>query len=329
MSSSEQDTEATPEAAAPADTAERMADAAARDYDITAGEERLVRRPMPTLDVVHDRFARNLRQGLFQLVSRSADIAIEPVQLLRFSDFLGALPLPSNFNIVAMPPLRGRALVVCESTLISALVDALYGGSGTVHAPIEGRDFSPTEQRVIQRALGAICQAYNTAWQDVYPLKLVPDRSETHVQFVDVAAPGDTVLVNLIKVSVAGVTGHIHVCLPYASLEPIRSVLYGAQQAREMAEDRRWVTMLTREIQAAEVTLVAELAHPEVTVAQLMSMKPGDFIQFDRLPQLVASVEGAPVFICHYGTHNARYALRIDECLRGDDPHWLGGSHVH
>ena len=58
-------------------------------------------------------------------------------------------------------------------------------------------------------------------------------------------------------------------------------------------------------------------------------IEPGDFIQFDRLPQLVASVEGAPVFICHYGTHNARYALRIDECLRGDDPHWLGGSHVH
>lgn len=311
------------------DPAERLAEAAARDYDVAAGEERLVRRPMPTLEVVHERFARNLRVGLFQLVSRSADIAIEPVQLMRFADLLAGMTPPVNFNIVGLQPLRGRALVVCEPTLISALVDALYGGSGTVHAPIAGREFSPAEQRVIQRTIQAICHAYNSAWQDIYPLRIAPERAETHVQFVDVAAPGDTVLVNLIKVSVAGVTGHIHLCLPYAALEPIRSVLYGAQQAREMAEDRRWVSMLTREIQAAEVTLVAELAHPEITVAQLMAMKPGDFIQFERQPQVVASVEGAPVFVCHYGTHNAHYALRIDECLRGDDPHWLGGSHVH
>ena len=310
------------------DTVERMADAAARDYDMST-DERLVLRPMPTFDVVNERFQRNLRLGLFRFVGRSTEVEIRPLELQRFSDFLGTMPVPVNFNIVSLQPLRGTGLVVCEPTLISALVDALYGGAGKVHAPIEGRDFSPAEQRVIQRTLGVICEEYNKAWQDLYPLQLVPIRSETHVQFVDVAAPADAVMVSTIHVSVGGIEGLVHLCLPYASLEPIRSVLYGAQQARAMAEDRRWVTSLTREIQAAEVTLVAELAQPEVTMGQLLAMKPGDFIQLDRSPQVVASVEGVPVFICHYGTHNERYALRIDECLRGDDPHWLGGSHVH
>ncbi|RZM03920.1 MAG: flagellar motor switch protein FliM [Variovorax sp.] len=310
------------------DAVERMADAVARGFDPSI-EDRLVRRPMPALEVVNERFVRHLRQGLFRLVSCSAEVVIEPVEVQRFSEFMAQSPAPNNFNIVSMQPLRGSALVVCEPTLISMLVDALYGGAGKVHAPIAGREFSPAEQRVIQRLLHMVCTEYGKAWKDVYPLTLAPERAETHPQFVDIAGPTEMVVVTRIRIAMHGVEGVIRLCLPYAALEPIRSVLYGAQQARAMAEDRRWVTLLTREIQAAEVTLVAELARPEVTIGQLLAMKPGDFIQFDRLAQVVASVEGTPVFACRYGTHNARYALRIDECLGGDEPHWLGGSHVH
>lgn len=315
--------------APPADEAvERLAQAATRNYDMSV-EERLVRRPMPTLDVVNERFLRNLRQGLFKFARCSPEITIEPVAVQRYTEFLGLLATPVNFNIVSLDPLRGSGVVACDAALISLLVDALYGGSGKLQAVIEGRDFSPTEQRVIQRLAAMVCAEYNKAWKDVYPLNLAPQRTETHAQFVNVAAPSEMVVVTTVRIGIGAFEGAIRLCTPYGVLEPIRDVLYGAQQAQAMAEDRRWVTMLTREIQAAEVTLVADLAQAEVTVAQLLAMKPGDFIQFERPQRVVASIDGTPVFACHYGNHNARYALRIDECLRGDDPHWLGGTHVH
>lgn len=312
--------------AAPADPVARMAEAAARAYDLAAAD-RLVRRPMPTLDIVNERFLRHLRVGVFQLVRRSTEIAIAPVEVQSYTDFLASLALPTNFNVVSLQPLRGHGLVVCDATLISVLVDALYGGACTLQAPMEGRDFSPTEQRVIQRLLGIVCTEYNKAWKEIYPLELAHVRSETHLQFVNVAAPADKVVVTTLKIAVGDFEGAVRICLPYGALDPIRDVLYGAQQAQAMAEDRRWVTALTREIQSAEVTLVAEFAQAELTVAQLLAMKAGDFIQFDRPARVVAAVDGTPVFACHYGTHSTRYALRIDECLRGDDPHWLGGSH--
>lgn len=307
---------------------ERMAAAAARDYDLSV-EERLVRRPMPTLDIVNERFLRNLRLGLFHLIRRSAEVTIEPVAVQRFSEFVSALAPSPSFNIVAMRPLRGSGVVVCEATLVLALVDALYGGAGKLHAHMDGRDFSPTEQRVIQRLVALVCTEYHKAWKDIYPLALEYQRSETHAQFVNVAAPAEMVIVTTLQLVMGAFQGAIHICKPFAALDPIREVLYGAQQADAIAEDRRWVTQLTREIQAAEVTLVAELARPELTVGELLAMKPGDFIELDRAPRVLAAVDGTPVFACHYGTHNTRYALRIDECLRGDDPHWLGGSHVH
>ena len=82
--------------------------------------------------------------------------------------------------------------------------------------------------------------------------------------------------------------------------------------------------MLKHEIQAAEITLVAELARADATVEQLLSMKKGDFIELERPSKIEASVDGVPLFECHYGTHNAKYAIRIDKALRGNDQNWLG-----
>ncbi len=315
---------ATAAPAAPDDLSALLADAAARDYNLSQND-RFVRRPLPALDAVNERLQRNLRLGLFQLVRRSPEIAIEPVQVQRFSEFLETLAAPVSYNIVSLQPLRGSAVVVCDGDLVCALVDALYGGGGSLRAAIAGRDFSPTEQRVIQRLIGVVCTEYAKAWGDIYPLVLTHQRTETHVEFVNIAAPAEMVVVTNLRIVVGNFEGSLRICTPYAALEPIRDVLYGAQQARALAEDRRWVRLLTREIQAVDVLLTAELGQAELSIGELLAMKPGDFISLPRPSQIIASIDQTPIFACRYGTHNARYALAIQECLRGDDPHWLGG----
>lgn len=314
--------------AMPDEAVERMAEAMVRDHDL-ASQERLVRRPMPTLELVNERLQRHMDSGLFHFARRTPEITIEPIAVQRYSEFLATLPAPVSFNVVAMRPLRGSGLVVCDATLVSALVDALYGGAGTLQSTIEGRDFSPTEQRVIQRLLGLLCTEYAKAWKGIYPLELEFQRSESHARFVNIAAPAELVIATTLNIAFGDLRGALRICMPWAVLDPVRDMLYGAQQADAMAEDRRWVTQLTREIQAAEITLTAELARPELSVGELLAMKPGDFIPLERASRIVAAVDGTPVFACHYGTHNTRYALRIDECLRSDSAHWIGGSHVH
>jgi flagellar motor switch protein FliM len=53
-------------------------------------------------------------------------------------------------------------------------------------------------------------------------------------------------------------------------------------------------------------------------------MKVGDFIELDRAPRIEATIGGVPMFNCQYGTHNAKYAIRIEEILRGNDMNWIG-----
>ncbi|RYY52727.1 MAG: flagellar motor switch protein FliM, partial [Comamonadaceae bacterium] len=189
-------------AAAPpdADVVERMAEAAVRDYDLAA-QQRWVRRPMPTLEIVNERFQRHLRQELFQLLRRSADVSAEPLAVLPFGEFLQQLQGPCSLNVASLQPLRGQVLVAFESGVVSAAVDVMYGGSGHLQAGMQGRDFSAAEQRVIQRLVQSVCAAYGESWREIYPLTLAHERCETHPQFAAIAAPAEMTVVTRMQVA--------------------------------------------------------------------------------------------------------------------------------
>jgi flagellar motor switch protein FliM len=282
---------------------------------------------MPAMEIINERFTRNMRIGLFNLIRRSPEISVGPVKVQRYSAFLRELAVPTNFNIMAIRPLRGHGLIVCDPTFIFTVIDTLYGGAGKYQARIEGRDFSATEQRVINRLVEVISQEYAKAWKGIYPLELVYQRSEMQPQFANIATPSEIVIATSFRLEIGEMVGAIHFCLPYATLEPVREVLYSSTQGDSIEIDRRWVNVLTQEIQAAEVTLVAELATADATVEQLIAMKKGDFIELEREPQIQATIDGVPIFACHYGTHNSKYAIRIDSSLRNNDSNWMGERH--
>jgi flagellar motor switch protein FliM len=296
-----------------------------RDYDLSS-QERIVRGRMPTMEVVNERFARNIRIGLFNFIRKSPEVSIGGIKVQKFSAFLREIVVPTNFNLMSVKPLRGSGLIVCDPSLVFAVIDALYGGVGKFHTRIEGRDFSPTELRVITRLVETIVGEYRKAWTGIYPVELEYQRSEMQPQFANIATPSEIVVATHFTLELGDVTGSIHFCIPYSTLEPIRDVLYSTIQGDSAEPDRRWVNLLKQQIQSAEVDLVAELAHTGATVEQLLSFKPGDFIELDLEPMIQAKVDGVPVFDCHYGTSNKRYSIKIDKLITSNNSGWLGDS---
>jgi flagellar motor switch protein FliM len=296
-----------------------------RAYDL-ANQERIVRGRMPTMEVVNERFARNIRVGLFNLIRKSPEVSIGGIKVQKYSAFLREIVVPTNFNIVSVKPLRGSALIVCDPNLVFAVIDALFGGAGKYHTRIEGREFSPTEQRVILRLLQTIISEYRKAWNGVYPLELEYQRSEMQPQFANIASPSEMVVTTTFTLEIGDTSGSVNLCFPYSTLEPIRDILYSTSQGDTGEPDRRWVQLLKTEIQSAKVELVATLATAPATVEQLLSFKPGDFIELDLDPVIKAKVDGVPVFDCHYGTSNKHYAIKIDQLLTGSRLDWLGGT---
>ena len=298
-----------------------------RLYDLSS-QERIVRGRMPTMEIINERFARNIRIGLFNLIRKSPEVSIGGIKVQKYSAFLREIVVPTNFNIVQVRPLRGSGLIVCDPNIVFAIIDALFGGAGKFHTRIEGRDFSATEQRVIQRLVECITTEYKRAWQGIYPLELDYQRSEMQPQFANIATPSEIVVATSFTLEIGESSGAVHFCIPYSTLEPIRDVLYSSMQGDLAEPDHRWVNLLKEQIKAAEVELVAELGTAPATVEQLLALKPGDFIEIDLEPMVQAKVDGVPVFDCHYGTSDGKYAIKIDRLLTSSNLSWLGDSNV-
>jgi flagellar motor switch protein FliM len=306
---------------------EEVETGAVRNYDISS-QERIVRGRMPTMEIINERFARNIRIGLFNFIRKSPEIAIGSIKVQKYSAFLREIVVPTNFNIVSVRPLRGSGLIVCDPTLVFAVIDALFGGAGKYHTRIEGRDFSATEQRIITRLVDVVTAEYKKAWHGIYPLELEYQRSEMQPQFANIATPSEIVVATSFTLEIGDTSGTIHFCIPYATLEPIRDVLYSTIQGDASEPDRRWVNLMKKQIQDANVELIAELATAPATVEQLLAFKAGDFIELDLHQVIQAKVVGVPVLDCSYGTSNGRYALKVNQLLTSSPQGWLGESHV-
>ena len=285
-----------------------------RPYNL-ATQERIVRGRMPTLEIINERFARLLRIGLFNFLRRSAEVSIGPVRVHKYSEFIRNLVVPTNLNLIHIKPLRGTALIVFDPNLVFLLVDNLFGGDGRFHTRVEGRDFTQTEQRIIQRVLDIVFETYAKSWEPVYPVEFEYVRSEMNTQFANIATPNEVVVATTFTVELGPVSGEMHFCTPYSMIEPIRDILTSSLQGETLEMDKRWVRLMTQQIQTAEVELVADLGTARATLGDVLNLKVGDVIPL-QVPEIVAAkVDGVPVMECTYGKFNGQYALRVEKLL--------------
>jgi flagellar motor switch protein FliM len=285
-----------------------------RPYNL-ATQERIVRGRMPTLEIINERFARLVRIGLFNFLRRSAEVSVGTVRVSKYSEFIRNLVVPTNLNLVHMKPLRGTALIVMDPGLVFLLVDNLFGGDGRFHTRVEGRDFTQTEQRIIHRILEILFETYSKSWEPVYPIEFEYIRSEMNTQFANIATPNEVVVSTTFTIELGPVSGEMHICMPYSMIEPIRDILTSSLQGETLEVDKRWVRLMTQQIQIAEVEMIADFGTARVTLGDLLNMKVGDIIPV-HVPEIItAKVDGTPVLECQYGVSNGQYALKVDKLL--------------
>jgi len=290
-----------------------------RPYDLSS-PDRVVRHRMQTLELINERFARRLRNGFLSFMRRNADITVGAIRILKYAEFERNLPVPSNLNMVSLKPLRGAALFTFDPSLLFLIIDSLFGGHGRYNTRIEGRDFTTTEQRIIQRLLTLTLDSYAESWEQVYPIEHEYIRSEMHTKFASISSGNEIVLVSTFHIELGSTGGRLNICLPYSMIEPVRDLLTRPlQDTAANSIDQRWTQQLSNQIRSANVQLAAELTHIRTTVADLMSLRKGDILPVEITPDITASVDGVPVLECRYGTSNNRYALRVNKILANNE----------
>ncbi|NVJ60327.1 MAG: flagellar motor switch protein FliM [Gammaproteobacteria bacterium] len=281
-------------------------------YDFTS-QDRIVRGRMPTLEMINERFARHMRISLFNLMRRSADISINGIQMIKFGEYVHSLFVPTSLNMVRIRPLRGTCLFTLEAKLVFILVDNFFGGDGRFHAKIEGREFTPTERRIIQILLEQSFIDLKEAWSPVMKVDFEYMDSEVNPALATIVSPSEVVVVCSFHIELDGGGGNFHVTMPYSMIEPIREKLDAGVQSDRDDVDTRWTQALKDEVMSAEVELSSTLLEKKVSLKDVMKYKKGDIIPIEMPQKVVVDVGGLPTFRATYGKSKDKVALKISE----------------
>ena len=296
-----------------------------RAYNIGT-QERIVRGRMPTLELINERFARYLRIGLFNYMHRTAEISVGPIRVQKYSEFIRNLVVPTNLNLVVAKPLRGTSLFVFDPNLVFLVVDNMFGGDGRFHTRVEGRDFTATEQRIIQGMLNVVFAEYSRSWRPVYDISFEYVRSEMNSQFANIATPSEIVVSTSFTIEFGGAAADMHICFPYSMLEPIRDLLYSSMQSDQLSTDQRWIVMLRKQLKDAEVEIKAQLATTTVTLGDIQKMRVGDIIPLQIPEVITAMIDEVPLMECRYGQQGGQFAIKIERFITSEQPDFAAGE---
>jgi len=288
----------------------------ARIYDLTS-QDRIVRGRMPTLEMVNERFARYTRISLFNLLRRTADVAVGGIQIQKFGEYVHTLYVPTSLNMVKLRPLRGTGLVILDAKLVFKLVDNFFGGDGR-HAKIEGREFTPTELRVVEMVLRDAFADLREAWKAILPIEFEFVNAEVNPSMANIVSPSEVVVVSTFHVELDGGGGDMHITLPYSMIEPIRETLDAGLQTDVDDVDDRWVRSLREDIMGATVEIGCTVAEKEVPLKDIIDMQKGDVIPIDIPDKLVLTANNVPVLHTKLGTSKGNLALQVIEKVKRD-----------
>ena len=282
-----------------------------KSYDLTS-QDRIVRGRMPTLEMINERFARYTRISMFNMLRRSADVAVGGVQVMKFGEYVHSLYVPTSLNLVKIKPLRGTALFILDAKLVFKLVDNFFGGDGR-HAKIEGREFTPTELRVVRMVLEQAFIDLKEAWQAIMEVNFEYINSEVNPAMANIVGPSEAIVVSTFHIELDGGGGDLHVTMPYSMIEPVREMLDAGFQSDLDDQDERWVKALREDLLDVDVPLSATVARRQLRLRDILHMQPGDIIPVELPEEMIMRANGVPSFKVKLGSHKGNLALQVVE----------------
>ncbi len=282
-------------------------------YDLTS-QEHVSRGRLPALDLINERFARAFRSSASDVLRKPAEIVINGVRIVGFSELAEAFYVPSSFSLIRLNPLRGMGMVVLEPALVFRVVDTFFGGVGREFDAEEGREYTSTEVRIINIIAEAILHDLRAAWAPVQHVELSVAGHESNVQMTQICGPNDLAVVCSFTVNAEGGGGDFQIVMPYASLEPIKSKLESTSASDE-EKDERWAIQVREEVMNVRATMVASLMPLQLTMRRLLQMAPGDILPIDEPEKIDIFLEGVRTMRGRLGRSRANLAVQVDEFL--------------
>jgi flagellar motor switch protein FliM len=287
-----------------------------RAYDFLK-EGQIIPARLHGLEIITDKFTKNFRNSISSSIMKFVDINTRGIDIMRFGEFMNTIPLPSSINIVKIEPLKGYILIIIDASMIFAFIEYFFGGNGGGRVKIEGRQFTPIEQKIIKKLVSIALTDFVNAWNTITPINAEHVGSEMNPRFVTIASPTEYVVKIEIITEMEGSKGKIFLCIPYSVIEPIKDKLSANIHSATVSVDEECLKQIQSIIMDSSVEVVVEIGDLELTISDLLALEAGNIVMLNRsiADELIVKVEGVPKFKCLPGLRKGYQAIKITETI--------------
>lgn len=282
-----------------------------KKYDLGADDVSVLG-DLYTLRVINERFGRQIRNLLQSMLRFAPRIGTLPPKIIKFGEYLAGLDTFVSLTTLRIDALKGSALVTLPPRLISILVNRFYGGSNEDVPLTHSSEFTATEERIIQITLDGIISTLDDSWRDVYPAVFEFTNSETNSGFLSFVDEGDQIVICDFVIQLPFAKQCVvDIVYPLNMLKQIGPMLRSKVQRTGANLDENWRQRLRDAVLEVPLEFAPRVAEPVMTIAQLLSVKPGFTMPIETFVEIPVYINGNPVYMAKMGEQNGKMAVSI------------------
>jgi flagellar motor switch protein FliM len=274
---------------------------------------------LPILEIIFDRLVRILSTSLRNFTSDNVEVSIDSIASQRFGDYLNSVPLPAMIAVCKAEQWDNYGLIVVDSAMIYSVVDVLLGGRrGTAAMRVEGRPYTTIERTLVERLIGVVLKDLGESFAPLTDVDFRFERLEVNPRFATISRLSNACVLTRLRIDMEDRGGSLELLLPYATLEPVRELLLQQFMGEKFGRDSIWESHLAEQLRHTDVSLDLVLDQQVMSLATILSLKPGDCITLNATPNAPVRLHcgGVALFEGEFGHRGRKPAVRIGQVLR-------------
>ena len=265
------------------------------------------------LERMGEKLARAFRPAVEPIARARVAIHPEALDIRTYQSWQDEQPDFSALTLYRLRPLRGGMLIQIDANFIASLVEIFYGGAPGASVNRKPGDFTASEELLLNRLLEKMSAILASHWNEVTPVELVLGSRETNVAHLPFLRGEEMVVVQKFVLSGGVAPTSISILYPLAMLRPIEEKLEARvhDEDRSASDDWRW--RLAQALMQVSLPVRSVLARPEISVAELLALKPGDVIPITLPPRTPLLAGARRIADGVIGEQDGRAALMIEK----------------
>jgi flagellar motor switch protein FliM len=279
-----------------------------------------------TLENLHSNLARMMASSFSTMQRSVVDCDIAFVDQTTYAEFIMSLSNPSCSYTFTIEPLGGPAIIDFSLPVAYSFIDRQFGGTGG-NPPSEARPLTAIERTVMTKVVTRTLADLEATWEALLKIQVSDAELETNPEFMQVAAPSDTVVLIAFEVNSQHVSGLVNLCYPYFTLEPVMAYLNvqtwaSRERGRRESQQEERMTQLDRVVAPVKVML----GKTKVPLSTVLNLEEGDVLRLETTlaEDAVVFVGDRPKFLARPGLQGKRRAVQLTErIVKADEPRYM------